>query len=1031
MNETDRQAAVTKYLEEITEQFYSGHAREHSYRPALERLMMRFEKVHAVNEPKHSEHGAPDFVFLSNDNKDLILGYAEAKDINVSLDKTEKTEQMSRYGGYANLFLTDYLEFRFFRNGEKYETISLGHVQGDKLYKTPENGERLMRELEAFLEQTPEKLRSGKRLAQIMGGKSRRIRDNVEIYLTKNDERNAELTKIYEMMKKMLVHDLSEEKFADMYAQTLVYGLFVARYGDKTPDTFNRSEARDLVPKSNPFLRHFFDHIVGPDFDTRLGYIVDELCEIFLVSNVNEIVHKHLRIADDTTGAKDPIIHFYEDFLQEYDPAERKKMGAYYTPIPVVQFIVRQVDRILKEDFGITKGLASDETFTKKVDLGQTLHVRNQQTGRMQKTNLVDKTFHRVQILDPAVGTATFLNETIKYVHKSFIGQEGRWASYVNDNLLKRLYGFELMMAPYTIAHLKLGMTLQETGVDKLNERLSVFLTNTLEEGIPQQSSLFDFGLAGAVSEESRLAAEVKSEKPVMVVMGNPPYSVSSNNKSKFIENLVADYKKDLNERNIQPLSDDYIKFIRFAEDMVAKNGEGIVAMITNNSYLDGIIHRRMREHLLKTFDKLYVLDLHGNSKKKETAPDGSKDENVFDIQQGVAIILAIKTVEKDAEIAEVNYAEVYGSRNSKFSALKRNEIEFKRISLNKTNFFFNDKQYEDAEYFSYVNLNNLFIIKSSGLQTKRDKLFIDFERGILARRIRQLLEEPLTEHFKDEYKVEDSSSYRMMSAIRSSHYDEKKIEKIIYRPFDERTIYYDPALLGRAFDKTMNHMLKENVGLLASRMTKNNDVTHFYITETVSEMKTAESSTQSFHFPLYLYQNDSIRIPNFNPTELAALTRQLVNEPSPEDILDYIYAVLHSPGYRKKYKEFLKIDFPRVPMPSQGEFDRLTPLGRELRELHLMKSPLLDSYETTYPEQGNDIVESIKYNDSKVWINDTQYFGNVPEIAWNFYIGGYQPAQKWLKDRKGRKLSNTDLDHYQKIIKILIETDKIMKQIG
>ena len=455
---------INKYLEEVSQKFNSGHAVEHAYRPALQRLMESFNDTIAVNDPKHSEHGAPDFVFLKKSNPKIIKGYAEAKNITVSLDKTEKSAQMERYAGYTNLFLTDYLEFRFFRNGEKYKSISLGHVKDGKLHTTSKYGESLARELKAFLELPPETIRSGKRLAEIMGGKARRIRDNLAIYLGRDDERNAELHKIYEMMKKMLVHDLEPDKFADMYAQTLVYGLFVARYCDTTPDSFTRNEARDLVPKSNPFLQHFFDHIVGPNFDTRLGYIVDELCEIFSVSNVREIVHKHLRIQDETSDEKDSIIHFYEDFLKAYDPSERKKMGAYYTPIPIVQFIVRNVDKILKEEFGVTKGLASSETTTYEI---KTQPWRKKGERKDRHTRPV--TVPRVQILDPAVGTATFLNETIKFIHKGFKGQEGQWPSYVQDNLMKRLYGFELMMAPYTIAHLKLGMTLRETGVEDIN----------------------------------------------------------------------------------------------------------------------------------------------------------------------------------------------------------------------------------------------------------------------------------------------------------------------------------------------------------------------------------------------------------------------------------------------------------------------------------------------------------------------------------------------------------------------------------
>lgn len=1026
--------SINRYLSELTSKFGTGHAIEHAYRPALQALMQSLEDTVAVNDPKHSEHGAPDFIFLKKSNTKIIKGYAEAKDIGVSLDKTEKSEQMRRYHGYANLFLTDYLEFRFFKNGEKYETISLGKIEQGKLKLTPENGDRLLRELEAFLAQTPESITNGKRLAEIMGGKARRIRDNVAVYLEGESANSQELVKIYEMMKQMLVHDLSEVQFADMYAQTLVYGLFVARYSDTTPDDFSRIEARDLVPASNPFLRHFFDHILGPNFDTSLGYIVDELCEIFSVSDVANIVHKHLKITDDIDNSKDPIIHFYEDFLQEYDPAERKRMGAYYTPTPVVRYIVRQVDRILQEEFGIAKGLASTETTQYQVETGQDLRHDKRRTKQTKQTLTVPK----VQVLDPAVGTATFLNEIIKFIFEhNFKGQEGRWPAYVNDNLLKRLYGFELMMAPYTIAHLKLGMTLKELGVEKLDDRLGVYLTNTLEEGVPQQPDLFSFGLLEAVSEESRLASEVKSEKPVMVVVGNPPYSVSSNNKSKFIQELIKDYKKDLNERKIN-LDDDYIKFIRFAEDMIQKNGSGIVAMITNNSYIDGVTHRQMRKRLLTTFDKIYVLDLHGNAKKKEVSPDGSKDENVFDIMQGVSIVLMVKSSDNQTELGEVRYAELWGTRSNKYGQLGTDKVKYSKVNFIAPNYFFvpKDNSLID-EYHGYISLGDLYMNRSSGFRTGQDKAQITWESSDIKKVVGDLI--GLTEQeYRIKYNLKDGRNHNYMGMIADvgSSLDKSCVVETLYRPFDIRWTYYSYKSSGfaaRPRNQTMKHFVfKRNIGLVYSRMNRQLSDGYFFVADGIADEHILDSAGDSTVIsPLYLYHDDGTRTANFDSDQLKTLTAKLNKAYEPEDILDYIYAVLHSPNYRQKYKEFLKIDFPRVPAPTQAEFDRLVPLGRKLRELHLMKSPDIDNYKTTYPEAGDNEVEKVSYSGGKVYINSAQYFGNVPEVAWNFYIGGYQPAQKWLKDRRGRKLTDTDLDHYQKIIQILLQTDKIMHQIG
>ena len=1029
MNEIDRLGLIKRYLSEVVEQFNSGQAKEHAYRPALQRLMSSFEDILVVNDPKRSEHGAPDFVFLKKSNHKIIKGYAEAKDINTDLDKIEKTDQMKRYHGYASLFLTDYLEFRFFRNGEKNKSIRIGQVKNGKLLKLPENAESLVGELEAFLSQTPEQITSGLRLAQIMGGRARRIRDNVIEFLKTEDAKSQELLRIYGMMKELLVHDLEPEKFADMYAQTLVYGLFVARYSDSTSENFTRGEARDLVPKSNPFLLHFFDHIVGPNFDTRLAYIVDELCEIFSVSNVQDIVHRHLKVQEETVEDRDPIIHFYEDFLQEYDPNERKKMGAYYTPVPVVRYIVRQVDRILKEDFGISKGLASDEMITQTVASQPYRH-----PGDRKDRTTTEISVPRVQILDPAVGTATFLNETIKFIYQGFKGQEGRWPAYVNDNLLKRLFGFELMMAPYTIAHMKLGMTLKETGVEELNDRLGIYLTNTLEEGIPLQQDLFSFGLAEAVSEESRLAAQVKSEHPVMVVMGNPPYSVSSSNKSEWIQSLIADYKVGLNERKIN-LDDDYIKFIRFSENLIEKNGSGIVGMITNNSYLDGITHRQMRKHLLDTFDKIYIVDLHGSAMKKEVSPDGSKDENVFDIMQGVSIVLMERTMNCTEENnADVFHADLFGTRQQKFHQLIQTNLSYTALKPVQPYYFFVPKDLSLGDQYSDgVYVRDLFLVSNSGVTTDRDNLFIDFDSQDLHNRMLALFSKNIDADFVAEYRVKDSSSYKLTAAIRSSSFKPENIRLEQYRPFDYRYIYYDPSVTSRPGYTVTAHQNEQNPMLLLTRQLSTFGFQHTLLSNKLVDKCTLSSQTKetTYVFPLYLYHSDNSQTQNFSLRELAHLTQNLKVEPSAEEVLDYVYAILQSPSYREKYKEFLKIDFPRIPIPTQEDFDRLVPLGRELRELHLMRSPVMDDYQTSFPMAGDCLVEKVSYADEKVWINKTQYFGNVPELAWNYYIGGYQPAQKWLKDRKGRQLNDSDLVHYQRIIKILLETDRIMKEIG
>ncbi len=677
-----------KYLQSISAKFSHEETSEMGYRTDFEILLKGiFESINVSridHDAKAIKGNKPDFIILKSG---IPILYIETKTIGVSLDKIEKSEQMARYFGYANLVLTDYTEFRFYRNGQRYdEPIKIAEfdIKGKTLSSLPNNYEHAAKTLIDFSQSHKEPIKSGLHLAKIMGGKAQRIRDNLLQFLSVDSEKNSEIKKIFNTIKKLLVHDLKTESFADMYAQTLVYGLFVARYHDTTPENFSRREARELVPTSNPFLRHFFDHIVGPDFDKRLEFIVDELCEVFSHANIPQLMKQYFK--DDLWGntheGPDPVIHFYEDFLREYDADLRKKLGAYYTPQPVVRFIVRAVDHLLKSEFNLPNGLAD--------------------------TTKLENQTHKVQILDPAVGTGTFLSAVIRniYLQLKDNGQIGRWSTYVLHDLLPRIHGFELMMAPYTIAHLKLSMAFKATGFKYFNNRrLGIYLTNSLEEADTIGSLFTGFGFADSIAEESKEAAFIKNDTPIMVVIGNPPYSVSSSNKGPWITNLIKDYKKDLNERNIQPLSDDYIKFIRYAEHYIEKNKSGIVAMITNNSFLDGIIHRQMRKHLLETFDEIYILDLHGNSKKKETAPDGSKDENVFDIQQGVAISIMVKksTSVVDANFAStknyaegenlspknkrddklssptgiIKFAELYGKRKKKFFDLNESEIRY------------------------------------------------------------------------------------------------------------------------------------------------------------------------------------------------------------------------------------------------------------------------------------------------------------------------------------------------------------------
>lgn len=1008
------------YLSSVSKKFSHEETSEIGYRTDFENLIKEiFQSINVRridHDPKASQGNKPDFIIKKND---IPILYIETKDVGVSLDKIEKSEQMARYFGYTNLVLTDYCEFRFFRNGKRYEEpikIAEYNLKSRTITPLPANFEHLAKSLIDFTQSHKEPIKSGLHLAKIMGGRAQRIRDNILDFLSKDSEKNSEIKKIFNTLKKLLVHDLKVDTFADMYAQTLVYGLFVARHEDPTPENFTRREARELVPTSNPFLRHFFDHIVGADFDKRLEYIVDELCEVFSHANVPELMKQYFR--DDLWGktheGPDPVIHFYEDFLREYDAELRKKLGAYYTPQPVVRFIVRSVDYLLKKEFGLSAGLAD----TTKLDNGT----------------------HKVQILDPAVGTGTFLSAVIRSIYLSLKdnGQIGRWPAYVHHDLLPRIHGFEIMMAPYTIAHLKLSLAFKATGFKHFNRRLGIYLTNSLEEADDFGELFTGFGFADSIAEESKEAMQIKNDTPIMVVIGNPPYSVSSSNKGEWITELIKQYKKDLNERNIQPLSDDYIKFIRYAEHYIEKNRTGIVAMITNNTFLDGIIHRQMRKHLLETFDEIYVLDLHGNTKKKEKAPDGGKDENVFDIQQGVAISILVRNNKKKDKLGIVKFTELFGKREKKFAKLSDKNIDsikWNKIQIVEPNYFFVPKNFTDmGSYNKGIKIDELMNQYNSGIQSKRDKICFPLHSEELMDVIRCFINSDVAQ-IRSKYTLPADGRDWKINWAKEDLIRGYEIKDILYRPFDIR----DTAFTGRSKgflayprEKTFKHFIKKNIGLVTVRQQSTFDFQHVLVTKHMIESGAISLQTKEwgYIFPLYLYTEDGEKIPNLNH-EIVEKIEKKTGKTEPEDILDYIYAVLHSPSYRAKYKEFLKIDFPRVPYPKdKATFKKLVKLGTELRSIHLLESPVVNKFITTFPNPGSYIVEKLKYNDEKVIINDEQYFGNVPKIAWEFYIGGYQPAQKWLKDRKGRTLSNEDIEHYQKIIVALVETDRIMKEI-
>ena len=1059
---------MDEYLQEIAKIYERGNATEHSYRRALAKCMEGLMGgCVATNEPKRTEFGSPDYIIekemhgkqgeLGKPLKPLPMGYVEAKDIGAKLSRIEKEEQLMRYRkGFSNFVLTDYLEFRFYRKGEKQETVRIAEIKDGRIIPQRKNFPTLERLFTNFRGFDDEAIGTWQELTERMADAGKLIRDEVFARaFAKNSRSN--IKEQLAGFRKVLIHDIEAPQFVDIYTQTIVYGLFTARLHDETLSDFSREEARDLIPLSNPFLRQLFDYVCGANFDKNLVWVLDYLCKIYRDVDLHALIKSFSK----RTSTNDPLIHFYETFLGQYNPKLRKSRGVYYTPEPVVNFIISAIDDCLKKHFDLHEGLAHRG----KVDFFS-------KAATAKKTK-IKKSVHKVQLLDVATGTGSFMAEVVRQIHDSnFKNQQGAWSNYVEEHLLPRLHGFELLMGPYAMCHLKLDFLLTETGYKPQNKsnppRLGVYLTNALEEAHPDYDTL----LAQWLSNESNEASRVKRDTPVMVAFGNPPYSGESANKDvPFIEELMGDYKKEpggeekLKERNSKWINDDYVKFIRLAEHYIEKNKEGILAYITNHAYLDNPTFRGMRWHLLNTFDDIYILDLHGNAKKKEVSPDGSADKNVFDIQQGAAIIIAVKHRKRKEKLAQVHHADLWGSRQSKYDALAQStlkNIQWEQIKNREPHYFFVSKNWDVfEEYKKSFNIENLFPVNGTGVITKRDQLSIhETEKEALtaAKDILNLSKQDFYSKYNMPVDVRDWRYEWAKQDIAEAEISSKLIQPITYRPFDNQKIVYtgrSRGFIGWPVVKIMRHFLSgENVGLIFGRQGQvvgGMSWNLCFITKNISDLNLFYRGGQVTS-PLYLYDESESRTPNLNMEIVeemvkklklpfisdhkargASKKRQEQTALSPLDLLDYIYAVLHSPTYREKYKEFLKINFPRIPYPKTAKkFWRLADLGGEIRALHLMEHKALANRTIGFPIEGDRKVEKLNFSDDgKVWINKNQYFDGIPQTAWEFYIGGYQPAQKWLKDRKGRELTYDDIAHYQKIIIALAETHRIMGEIN
>ncbi len=904
----------------------------------------------------------------------------------------------------------------------------------------------------------------------------------LETYFVENA--NGELHKLYKRFQELLIHDLSISDFADMYAQTVAYGLFSARCMD-TDGHFELSEVVDRIPTTNPFLKQLlkncFEHGLGSSkslmFDElAIGEIVDLLDHI----DTDKILDDFGRQTGG--GTEDPVIHFYEGFLDAYEHEQKKRRGVYYTPDPVVSFIVRSVNEILRDDFRYTDGLTDISTKAIKYKRKS----KKQKAGTQTKYVIDTKEVPAIQILDPATGTGTFLAHTIRQIKANFDHKHRRkskdeikqlWNEYVPKHLLPRLNGFEIMMAPYSVAHMKLGLVLKETGYDFYEQdRLNIYLTNTLEEAGSEEITLFDL-----LSSEAAGANKIKNNNGINVVIGNPPYLGESVNNSEFIYNLMRGKLPDgsntenyfelngqgLGERNPKWLNDDYVKFIRYGQQIIEQSAHGgILALITNHGYLDNPTFRGMRESLRNSFDEIYLLNLHGNSKKKETCPDGSKDENVFDITQGTAIGVFVKHPMRQTSTI-IKYCDCWGLRDKKYRWLNDNSIKtakFKEIFPTEPFHLFIPRDVDlEKEYFNGYKITEIMETNSMGIVTARDKLCIQFTEAEIVDIIADFssLDE---DKARVKYNLgKDVDDWKVRTAqedvIASQNNKRGSFEPIIYRPFDKRYTYFTGNSRGfmcRPRSEVMSHLLhKDSIALSVCRQVISPQWSHVLVTNKITDNCYVSNLTRErgYVLPLYLYNQTHGRKNNLSKDFIRVFEKTiglkyLTDKPAdmitsfgPEQVFYYIYAILYANSYRSRYFEFIKLDFPHIPVTSiLGLFNELCNLGEKLVKMHLMETVL--PYFTEFPVTGDCKVEKIEYitrrglpnelinNSNRVYINSTQYFSGVPEEVWNFQMGSYQVCQKWLKDRKGRVLSQADIEHYQQIVAILSETISLMDKI-
>ncbi len=1028
------ESAFESYISELKSKFKFKESREHAYRPALQQFIESTVGIEAINDAARITCGAPDFIVYK---KRVPVGYIEAKDINKDLERESKSEQIRGYHSLGNLILTDYLNFIWFVDGEVRLEVSIGETKASNIIIKPNAEAELSNLFKNFLAAETKTIKTASELAQRLAITTASIRDLIVRAFDLEEKSTGWLHKWLHAFSEVLIADLDKKTFADMFAQTLAYGFFAARVHHTSQVEFSRFSAAKILPRTNPFLKKLFAQFAGVDMPETVSWAVDEVVEILKRTDMENILGEFGK----QDGKEDPVVHFYETFLAAYDPKLRESRGVYYTPSQVVDYIVKSVDGILVNSFDREKGLADDKTL----------------------------------ILDPAVGTASFLHNVINRIHAKFAKNKGAWDSYVATNLLDRVFGFEILMAPYSVAHLKLGLQLQDTGYKfQGTQRLGVFLTNTLEESAKKsQQLLFEW-----VSEEANSAANLKRDKPIMIVLGNPPYSGNSMNKGDWITNLLRGYDsltdtktdnyfecdgKPLGERNPKYLSDDYVKFIRFSQWRIKQTGHGVLAFITNHGFLDNPTFRGMRKSLMTSFDELYLLDLHGNSKKGDSGTSAEKDENVFDIQQGVSIFFFIrKQGAAEERNAEVFKADLWGNREDKYSWLSKNDIsttKWKKINPVQPFYLFDGTSVSNKSSQNYLanpTLSEIFNLCSPGFKTHRDHFAISSDKKEMIARIAELRDTSVTNSdLIEKYSLKDTGAWNLQDARKEirRHDDWKnRLSLCAFRPFDDQWGYYDKSIMDRPRAEITDHVLqKENICIISARQQAVTGYQHSWITrKPANDCLLSTKTKEADHvFPLFLYEEENLlnrgtdrKTLNIKQPIIDLLEKSygfsFTDKKSkvykrPELLSFYIYGILNSSKYREEYAHMLKSEFPRIPFAADKEiFLKIADLGERLSALHMMEDPKIKEFDIKFPETGSNKIEKVWYDKKnlRIHINEIQYFEGISEQIWNFKVGSYDVLCKWLKDRPNRELTYNDIKEFKRIVFVIKEAFKIQSLI-